>query len=484
MDFTRQFSVLDGEQGWVALFYELHEQARRNAGTQRIAKLPQNRPLNRYKDVHPMDETRVILRGGENDYINANHVKVEDINRSYILSQGPLPKTTGHFWQMVWQQETHGIIMLNRVIEKGMRKCHSYWPTETDVDEPITTDGFQISFLSCETESSYCVSKLSLKNLQLDKSREVVHFHYTQWPDFGVPQTSEAFLDFLLAVRKSGVLSPDVGPCVVHCSAGIGRSGTFCLVDVCLEMIRQSGDYKSIDIPAVLLQLRQQRLGLIQTPDQLRFSYKAILDGIVYLLGMEILEEENIEESESDELEDEGDESSFVNLERRNESGPNASISRTPTPPVPDESSDEEGNMAGPPPLPPRDWFNDDSHQAGDDQPPSKKEKLETEKEDLPPSNGGNQVDPDSEGTDDDDDDDEEEEEEDEDDEDDGDEDYSKPKPKRAQRKSKDGGGKQKRGTPVKRGRGRPRKVQQKTGGDGGNSAVKKRGRGRPRKAK
>lgn len=111
-------------------------------------------------------------------------------------------------------------------------------------------------------------------------SREILHFHYTTWPDFGVPQSPEAFYKFLTVVRASGCLDPEVGPAVVHCSAGIGRSGTFCLVDSLLMMLALglcTGDQGKV--LEVLLDMRKSRMGLIQTPDQLRFSYQAIIYG-------------------------------------------------------------------------------------------------------------------------------------------------------------------------------------------------------------
>lgn len=211
------------------------------------------------------------------------------MNREYILAQGPLDKTCGHFWQMVWEQETKGIIMLNRTIEKGMRKCHQYWPNgeEDEGDDQVTFQDFQITLLSKDHNDSYNTSRLKLEHIQKGESREVLHFHYLRWPDFGVPQHSEMFLDFLAGVRNAGILSTDVGPCVIHCSAGIGRSGTFCLVDTCLEAIHLAGNTNTVDIPRMLLNMRRQRMGLIQTPDQLRFSYQAIMDGVLYLLNME-----------------------------------------------------------------------------------------------------------------------------------------------------------------------------------------------------
>jgi len=245
----------------------------------------------------------VKLIDEENDYINANHVKVEEVGRSYILAQGPLQHTCGHYWQMIWEQKTAGIVMLNKCVERGMNKCYPYWPQTGE--EPLQYGKFRVDNLGCEDESFYHLTHLKLENTETNESRVVLHFHYIRWPDFGVPQTPDVFLDFLYAVRNSGVLGQDVGPCVVHCSAGIGRSGTFCLVDVCLVKLEQTRDLNSLNIQQILLDMRRQRLGLIQTPDQLRFSYIAILQGAMQILGIENTGyeyEEEEDESESEEL--------------------------------------------------------------------------------------------------------------------------------------------------------------------------------------
>ncbi|CAG5124126.1 unnamed protein product, partial [Candidula unifasciata] len=115
--------------------------------------------------------------------------------------------------------------------------------------------------------------------------REVLHFHYTTWPDFGVPSSPNAFLYFLHSIRQTKSLEADVGPAIVHCSAGIGRSGTFCLVDSCLVMVETAGTLDCLDVRKSLLQMRSFRMGLIQTADQLRFSYLAIIEGSRALLS-------------------------------------------------------------------------------------------------------------------------------------------------------------------------------------------------------
>ncbi|XP_057161868.1 tyrosine-protein phosphatase non-receptor type 2 isoform X4 [Ursus arctos] len=230
----REFEELDAQNRWQQLYLEIRNES--HDYPHRVAKFPENRNRNRYRDVSPYDHSRVKLQNADNDYINASLVDIEEAQRSYILTQGPLPNTGCHFWLMVWQQNTKAVVMLNRVVEK---------------------------------ESS-------------GETRTISHFHYTTWPDFGVPESPASFLNFLFKVRESGSLNPEHGPAVIHCSAGIGRSGTFSLVDTCLVLMEKGDD---INIKQLLLNMRKYRMGLIQTPDQLRFSYMTIIEGAKFIKG-------------------------------------------------------------------------------------------------------------------------------------------------------------------------------------------------------
>ncbi|XP_030606174.1 tyrosine-protein phosphatase non-receptor type 2-like isoform X1 [Archocentrus centrarchus] len=296
----QEFEDIDSSGRWQNLYNEIRNQA--SEYPYKVAKLPVNRNLNRYRDVSPYDHSRVKLENSENDYINASLVFVKEAQRAYILSQGPLRNTCGHFWLMIWEQSSKAVIMLNRVIEKGSEKCAQYWPTSEELQMSFTDTGFVVRLLSEEDQSHYTIRVLELENTKTGESREIYHFHYTTWPDFGVPESPASFLNFLFKVRESGSLGSEHGPSVVHCSAGIGRSGTFALVDTCLvlasqrvarryketkptkenEQNKQQMDKRknpSVDIQKVLLGMREYRMGLIQTPDQLRFSYMAVIEG-------------------------------------------------------------------------------------------------------------------------------------------------------------------------------------------------------------
>ncbi|XP_067251014.1 tyrosine-protein phosphatase non-receptor type 1-like isoform X1 [Chanodichthys erythropterus] len=278
-----EFREIDELGNWNAVYQEIKQQS--SDLPCKIAKLPENRSRNRYRDVSPFDHSRIHLQIGNNDYINASLISVDEAQRNYILTQGPLPNTCGHFWEMVWEQRCRGVVMLNRVIEKGSVKCAQYWPQREEREAVFEDTNFRLTLISEDVKSYYTVRLLELENLSTLETREILHFHYTTWPDFGVPESPASFLNFLFKVRESGCLSPDHGPVVVHCSAGIGRSGTFCLVDTCLLLMSQREDPSSVRIQEVLLEMRRYRMGLIQTADQLRFSYLAVIEGAKYIMG-------------------------------------------------------------------------------------------------------------------------------------------------------------------------------------------------------
>ncbi|XP_051964911.1 tyrosine-protein phosphatase non-receptor type 1-like isoform X2 [Xyrauchen texanus] len=278
-----EFREIDELGNWTAVYQEIRQQS--SDLPCKLAKLPENRSRNRYRDVSPFDHSRICLQIGNNDYINASLISVEEAQRNYILTQGPLPNTCGHFWEMVWEQCCRGVVMLNRVIEKGSVKCAQYWPQREERDAVFKDTNFKLTLISEDVKSYYTVRQLELENLSTHETREILHFHYTTWPDFGVPESPASFLNFLFKVRESGCLSPEHGPVVVHCSAGIGRSGTFCLVDTCLLLMSQRKDPSSVRIREVLLEMRKYRMGLIQTADQLRFSYLAVIEGAKYIMG-------------------------------------------------------------------------------------------------------------------------------------------------------------------------------------------------------
>ncbi|KAF7269315.1 protein tyrosine phosphatase 61F isoform X2 [Rhynchophorus ferrugineus] len=278
-----EYLELSLKDDWPAFFQRIRAKSLKQEGQCSEALKPQNKILNRYRDVHPYDHSRIILQRGSTDYINANLCKVERANRKYILTQGPLSNTVSHFWLMVWEQQSKAVLMLNKLIEKKAEKCSQYWPSTIGSKINFPDVGLTLEYIKQEDHSYYLTRVLRLTDIESGKSREILQFHYITWPDFGVPCSPTKFLDFLKKVRNAGVLKEDVGPPIVHCSAGIGRSGTFCLVDSCLILIEKYG-LNSVNVEEVLLEMRKYRTGLIQTHEQLRFSYQAIIEGANQLL--------------------------------------------------------------------------------------------------------------------------------------------------------------------------------------------------------
>ncbi|CAG2159704.1 unnamed protein product [Oppiella nova] len=279
-----EFDDYDKHNKWQHIYQKIRYQSSDDNLTNKESRKSENKPFNRYKDVTPYDWSRIILRRSDNNYINASLIEVDSAQRQYILTQGPLAITSGHFWLMIWEQKSKAILMLNRLVEKGQIKCHQYWPNgrdDNDCDELTFTDvGLKVSFIDETKSPNFITRKFKLTDIQTDEWREVLHYHYTSWPDFGLPESPASFLEYLYAVRESGVLDmKEYGPPVIHCSAGIGRSGTLCLVDSCLIMIEKFGRTDAVNVMDVLLDMRKYRMGLIQTAEQLRFSYLAIIEG-------------------------------------------------------------------------------------------------------------------------------------------------------------------------------------------------------------
>ncbi|XP_037299675.1 tyrosine-protein phosphatase non-receptor type 61F isoform X2 [Manduca sexta] len=303
-----EYMDIVNRNAWPLVYQKIGQTCQKYPYTCTEARKPQNKPLNRYRDVNPYDHSRVILKRSESDYINANLVKMPRANRSYILTQGPLAFTVGHFWLMVWEQNSRAILMLNKVIEKNEIKCHWYWPHGIGEQHKMSLSDVNLTVeqISEEDRSYYSTRVFKVQDIDSLETREVIQFHYTTWPDFGVPSSPVAFLEFLQKVREVGALDLDVGPPVVHCSAGIGRSGTFCLVDTCLVLIEKEGR-DSVNIQEILLELRKDRMGLIQTPDQLRFSYQAIIEG-AKRLDPNWKENKSMAESTYSNVADEGEE--------------------------------------------------------------------------------------------------------------------------------------------------------------------------------
>jgi len=256
-----------------------------------VADSNSNITLNRYYNVIAYDHSRVIVQHDDKEiYINANIVKVPKANREYILTQGPLEKTIDDFWLMVFQQKSSTVVMLCNCIEMNRDKSWQYWPLEVGhtmvLGEGREGVGLEVTMVNSENRGHYIIRTFTLTDTVTGTRRKIKHYHYVDWPDFNVPESPDHFLEFLLEVRQSGCFLESSGPPVVHCSAGIGRSGTLILVDSCLVLAGMGEELSLSMVVGILLDMRTYRMGLIQTEDQLRFSVDAIVQGIKQL-GLE-----------------------------------------------------------------------------------------------------------------------------------------------------------------------------------------------------
>uniref|UniRef100_A0A3Q0SGM4 protein-tyrosine-phosphatase n=1 Tax=Amphilophus citrinellus TaxID=61819 RepID=A0A3Q0SGM4_AMPCI len=239
------------------------------------SNLEVNKPKNRYANVIAYDHTRVILSPIEgilgSDYINANYIDGYRKQNAYIATQGPLPETFGDFWRMVWEQRAASVVMMTRLEEKSRIKCDQYWPSRGTE----TYGMIQVTLLDTMELATFCVRTFSLYKSGNSERREVRQFQFTAWPDHGVPEYPTPFLNFLRRVKACN--PPDAGPIIAHCSAGVGRTGCFIVIDAMLERIRHE---RTVDIYGHVTLMRSQRNYMVQTEDQYSFIHEALLEAV------------------------------------------------------------------------------------------------------------------------------------------------------------------------------------------------------------
>ncbi|XP_039623041.1 LOW QUALITY PROTEIN: receptor-type tyrosine-protein phosphatase S [Polypterus senegalus] len=239
------------------------------------SNLEVNKPKNRYANVIAYDHSRVILSPIEgisgSDYINANYIDGYRKQNAYIATQGPLPETFGDFWRMVWEQRAATVVMMTKLEEKSRIKCDQYWPSRGTETYGMT----QVTLLDTIELATFCVRTFSLHKNGSSEKREVRQFQFTAWPDHGVPEYPTPFLAFLRRVKTCN--PPDAGPIIVHCSAGVGRTGCFIVIDAMLERIKHE---KTVDIYGHVTLMRSQRNYMVQTEDQYSFIHDALLEAV------------------------------------------------------------------------------------------------------------------------------------------------------------------------------------------------------------
>uniref|UniRef100_A0A4W5QKM4 Receptor-type tyrosine-protein phosphatase F n=1 Tax=Hucho hucho TaxID=62062 RepID=A0A4W5QKM4_9TELE len=237
------------------------------------SNLEVNKPKNRYANVIAYDHSRVILTSVDgmfgSDYINANYIDGYRKQNDYIATQGPLPETLSDFWRMVWEQRTNTIVMMTRLEEKSRVKCDQYWPSRGTE----TYGMIQVTMLDTVELATYSVRTFTLYKNGSSEKREVRQFQFMAWPDHGVPEYPTPTLAFLRRVKACN--PTDAGPMVVHCSAGVGRTGCFIVIEAMLERMKHE---KSVDIYGHVTCMRAQRNYMVQTEDQYIFIHEALLE--------------------------------------------------------------------------------------------------------------------------------------------------------------------------------------------------------------
>ncbi|CAH2062689.1 unnamed protein product, partial [Iphiclides podalirius] len=262
-DFVDHYRLMsaDSDFRFSEEFEELKHVGREQPCT--AADLPCNRPKNRFTNILPYDHSRYKLQPVDDeegsDYINANYVPGHNSPREFIVTQGPLHCTRDDFWRMCWESGSRAIVMLTRCVEKGREKCDRYWPYDT---RPVYYGDIAVTALNESRYADWTVTELAV--CRGAEQRVVKHFHFTTWPDFGVPEPPTALARFVRAFRER--CPPDSRPVIVHCSAGVGRSGTFITLDRALQQLAAHADH--LDIFGMVHAMRRERVWMVQTEQQ------------------------------------------------------------------------------------------------------------------------------------------------------------------------------------------------------------------------
>ncbi|KAE8290041.1 Tyrosine-protein phosphatase non-receptor type 21 [Larimichthys crocea] len=250
-----------------------------------VALLPESGDKNRFQDVLPYDDTRVELvptKENNTGYINASHVKITVGGQewTYIATQGPLTNTCQDFWQMVWEQGVSIIAMVTAEEENGREKSFRYWPRLGSRHNTVTYGRFKITTRFRTESGCYATTGLKIKHLLTGQERTVWHLQYTDWPDHGCPEDLKGFLTYLEEIqsvrRHTNSISDPKNtnlPVLVHCSAGVGRSGVVILSEILIACLEHN---ETLDVPRVLTKLRSQRMMMVQTLAQYNFIYKVL----------------------------------------------------------------------------------------------------------------------------------------------------------------------------------------------------------------
>uniref|UniRef100_A0A8B9YV74 protein-tyrosine-phosphatase n=1 Tax=Bos mutus grunniens TaxID=30521 RepID=A0A8B9YV74_BOSMU len=239
------------------------------------AEHPANSTKNRYPHVLPYDHSRVrlaLLDGKpHSDYINASFIPGYTHPQEFIATQGPLKKTLADFWRLVWEQQVHVIVMLTVGMENGRVLCEHYWPADSS---PVTHGPVTICLLAEQPQDEWTTREFQLHHAAQQQLRRVKQLQFTTWPDHSVPEAPSSLLAFVELVREQARAAVGAGPLLVHCSAGVGRSGTFVAL---WRLLRQLEEEHVVDVFHAVHMLRLHRPLMIQTPVETHSGHWAAL---------------------------------------------------------------------------------------------------------------------------------------------------------------------------------------------------------------
>ncbi|XP_066465746.1 receptor-type tyrosine-protein phosphatase eta [Tiliqua scincoides] len=238
------------------------------------AELTENKAKNRYNNVLPYDISRVKLsvqNHPTNDYINANYMPGYNSKKEFIAAQGPLPNTVQDFWRMIWEKNIYTIVMLTKCVEQGRTKSEEYWPNKQSKNYGDIT----VAMTSEIVLPEWTIRDFSMEKSDSSESHPVRQFHFTAWPDHGVPEATDLLINFRHLVQDYMKQNPPTSPTLVHCSAGVGRTGTFIAID---RLIHQMEMENTVDVYGVVYDLRMHRSLMVQTEDQYIFLNQCVLD--------------------------------------------------------------------------------------------------------------------------------------------------------------------------------------------------------------